>query len=75
MRSKQFSFLGRASRAILSAVSAVLLTACMPTGPDARRDAYLDCARNQGLTVTGGTIRTSNGSDLRRLDACQAVPR
>ncbi|CTQ48997.1 hypothetical protein [Jannaschia donghaensis] len=60
----------------LSAGAALLLiSACMPTGPDARREAYLDCARDQGLTVEDGTIRTGSAADLRRLDACQAVPR
>ncbi len=58
-----------------SAAVAVLLTACMPTGPDARRAAYLDCARAQGLTVVDGTIQTRTGAELARLDACQAVPR
>ncbi|WP_179378245.1 hypothetical protein [Jannaschia marina] len=47
----------------------------MPTGPEARRAAYLDCARDQGLTVTDGTIRTTSAAELRRLDACEALPR
>ncbi|GIT91283.1 hypothetical protein JANAI62_17390 [Jannaschia pagri] len=51
------------------------LSACMPTGPEARRAAYLDCARDQGLTVTDGTIRTTSAADLARLDACEAIPR
>lgn len=45
------------------------------TGPEARRAAYLECARDQGLIVEDGTIRTSSAADLRRLDACEAVPR
>ncbi|WP_186201872.1 hypothetical protein [Jannaschia seosinensis] len=47
----------------------------MPTGPEARRAAYLDCARDQGVTVRDGTILTRSPDDLRRLDACQAIPR
>ncbi|WP_139176661.1 hypothetical protein [Jannaschia faecimaris] len=53
----------------------MLLSACMPTGPEARREAYLDCARDQGLTVVDGTIRSTAAADLRRLDACKAIPR
>ncbi|WP_177220036.1 hypothetical protein [Jannaschia rubra] len=47
----------------------------MPTGPEARRASYLDCARDQGVTVRGGTIVTRGPEDLARLDACRAVPR
>ncbi|WGH80075.1 hypothetical protein [Jannaschia ovalis] len=53
----------------------VLLSACMPTGPEARRAAYLDCARDQGVPVIDGTIRTRGPADLRALDACRAIPR
>ncbi|PWJ22091.1 hypothetical protein [Jannaschia seohaensis] len=51
------------------------LTACMPAGPEARRGAYLDCARDQGLRVEGGTIRTRSAADPARFDACEALPR
>ena len=51
------------------------LAACMPSGPEARRAAYLDCARDQGVPVVDGTIRTRGPEDLRRLDACEALPR
>jgi hypothetical protein len=47
----------------------------MATGPEARRAAYLDCARDQGVTVRGGTILTTGPDDLARLDACRALPR
>lgn len=53
----------------------VLLGGCMPTGPDARRAAYLDCARDQGVRVEGGTIRSTGPGDLARLQACEALPR
>ncbi|MEM7491329.1 MAG: hypothetical protein AAF390_19620 [Pseudomonadota bacterium] len=56
-------------------VSLPLLAACMPSGPEARRAAYLDCARDQGVTVEGGTIITRSAADLARLDACEALPR
>ena len=52
-----------------------LLPPAAPIGPDVRRAAYLECARDQGLTVVDGTIRTGNAAELRRLDACEAVPR
>lgn len=55
--------------------AALLLSACMPTGPEARRASYLDCARDQGVDVEAGTIRTRSGADLAQLDACRAVPR
>ncbi|WP_167766913.1 hypothetical protein [Jannaschia formosa] len=51
------------------------LSACMPTGPEARRASYLDCARDQGLVVENGTIRSTSAEDLARLDACRALPR
>lgn len=54
---------------------ALTLSACMPSGPEARRAAYLDCARDQGLTVRDGTIVTRSAEDLARLDTCEAVPR
>ena len=47
----------------------------MATGPEARRAAYLDCARDQGVRVEGGTIRTTGAGDLARLEACEALPR
>ena len=48
---------------------------CAPADPEAaRRAAYLDCARAQGVPVSGGTIRTGPG-DLARLEACAALPR
>lgn len=53
----------------------LVLSACMPTGPEARRESYLDCARDQGVTVRGGTILTRSAAELARLDACEAVPR
>ncbi|MEM7711934.1 MAG: hypothetical protein AAF264_14545 [Pseudomonadota bacterium] len=56
-------------------VSLPLLTACIPTGPEARRAAYLDCARDQGVAVEGGTIATRSNDDLARLDACRSLPR
>ena len=60
----------------MSAVALIsALGACVSQGPEARRASYLDCARDQGLTVTDGTIRTTSAADLARLDACQAVPR
>ena len=52
-----------------------LLAACMPSGPDARRSAYLDCARREGVTVRDGTIVSRGPADLARLDACKALPR
>ena len=55
--------------------AALLVSACMPSGPEARRASYLDCARDQGLVVEGGTIRTRSAADLERLDACRAIPR
>lgn len=55
--------------------AAVLLAACQPAGPEARRAAYLDCARDQGVPVQGGTIRVRGAEDMARLDACRAVPR
>ena len=69
------AFRGGRSMVALGAGGLVLLSACMPTGPDARRAAYLDCARDQGLMVVDGTIRTGSAAELRRLDACEAVPR
>lgn len=47
----------------------------MPSTPEARRAAYLDCARDQGVAVEGGTIVTRSPDDLARLDACEALPR
>ncbi|MEL6587329.1 MAG: hypothetical protein AAFY65_13740 [Pseudomonadota bacterium] len=60
---------------LLTLSGAVLLSGCMPTGPDARRNAYLDCARDQGLTVSDGTILTRSPADLERLNRCEALPR
>ncbi|MBM2575766.1 hypothetical protein JQC91_05555 [Jannaschia sp. Os4] len=55
--------------------AALVLTACMPADPqEARRQAYLDCARAQGVTVRDGTI-VADADGLRRLDACRAIPR
>ncbi|UWQ21677.1 hypothetical protein [Jannaschia sp. W003] len=56
---------------------ALLLGACMatPDTPEARRAAYLDCARDQGVRVEDGTIRTTSRADLQRLEACEAIPR
>ncbi|MEM9796696.1 MAG: hypothetical protein AAF919_09415 [Pseudomonadota bacterium] len=53
------------------------LSACMPSidTPEGRRAAYLDCAREQGVPVVGGTIRVRNQADFDRLDACEALPR
>jgi hypothetical protein len=63
----------RARAAILMVLP---LAACMPaTGPEARRAAYLDCARAQGVAVEGGTILSRSAADLARLDACEALPR
>ncbi|SFJ39033.1 hypothetical protein [Jannaschia pohangensis] len=68
--------LRRLAIAPISAVSvAVVLSACMPTTPEARRATYLDCARKQGVAVEGQTIRIRKSDDLRRLDACEAIPR
>ena len=57
--------------------TALLLTACMPSldTPEGRRAAYLDCARDQGLRVEDGTIRTTSAAELDRLGACEALPR
>lgn len=64
------------TRPLRLAVPALLaLAACMPTGPEARRASYLDCARDQGLTVRDGTIVTRSPQELARLDACRALPR
>ncbi|MEM8848735.1 MAG: hypothetical protein AAGE03_01735 [Pseudomonadota bacterium] len=57
------------------ALVAIFLTACVPSTPEARRAAYLDCARDQGVAVEGGTIFTRSVEDLGRLDACEALPR
>lgn len=57
------------------ALLGLALSACMPTGPEARRAAYLECARDQGLTVVNGTIRTTSAAELRSLDLCEALPR
>ncbi|WP_298436640.1 hypothetical protein [uncultured Jannaschia sp.] len=65
---------GRSLRCVGAALP-LALVACMPTGPEARRAAYLDCAREQGVTVRDGTIVTRSAADLARLDACGAVPR
>ncbi|WP_299838389.1 hypothetical protein [uncultured Jannaschia sp.] len=63
-------------RVVLLALTPVLaLTACMSTGPDARRAAYLRCARDQGVPVRDGTIVSRGPEDLARLDACEAIPR
>ena len=67
-------------RALLPPLGALLagtLAACMPSldTPEGRRAAYLDCARDQGLRVEGGTIQTSSAAELTRLDACRALPR
>jgi hypothetical protein len=63
-----------AARAALIAM--LPLAACMPANtPEARREAYLDCARAQGVAVEGGTIVTRSAADLDRLDACEALPR
>ena len=58
-----------------AATALLVLAACMPTGPEARRASYLDCARDQGVTVREGTIITESADDLARLDACKAAPR
>lgn len=55
--------------------SAGMLAACIPSSPEARRAAYLDCARDEGVTVQDGTIVTRGPEDLTRLDACRALPR
>ncbi|WP_299816432.1 hypothetical protein [uncultured Jannaschia sp.] len=63
-------------RVVLLALAPVLaLTACMPTGPEARRAAYLRCARDEGVPVRDGTILSRGPEDLARLDACRAIPR
>ena len=62
-------------RFVVAGAALLTLAACMPTGPEARRAAYLECARDQGLTVEDGTIRTGSGAELRRLDACEALHR
>lgn len=53
----------------------LILSACMPSASELRRETYLDCARDQGVTVRDGTILTRSPGDLARLDACRAVPR
>lgn len=65
----------RAGRIVALAALTSTLAACLATGPEARRAAYLECARDQGLTVQGGTIRTTGPEELARLDACRAEPR
>lgn len=67
----------RAAVPLACAGTALLVSACMSTAdtPELRRQAYLDCARDQGLTVTDGTIRTTSAADFDRLQACQALPR
>jgi hypothetical protein len=59
---------------IAAAFALTSVAACVPNTPEARRAAYLDCARDQGLVVENDTIRTSS-ADLSRLDACEALPR
>ncbi|MGB3408905.1 MAG: hypothetical protein WBA67_15595 [Jannaschia sp.] len=51
------------------------LMACVPNTPQTRRAAYLDCARDQGVAVSDGAIRTTSAADLAKLDACKAIPR
>lgn len=51
------------------------LVSCMPTTPEGRRAAYLDCARDQGVTTRNGTIVSRGPDDLSRLDVCEAIPR
>ena len=53
----------------------LILSACMPSASEVRRETYLDCARAQGVTVRDGTIVTRSAAELKRLDACRAVPR
>ena len=61
----------------LAGAAVLALSACMPSldTPEGRRAAYLDCARDQGLTVRDGTIVTTSAAELSRLDACRALPR
>lgn len=59
----------------LAVLTLLAAAGCMPSGPEARRAAYLDCARDQGLRVERGTIVTRSAEDLARLDACEAIPR
>ncbi len=59
----------------MAAASLAGLAACVPSGPEARRAAYLDCARDQGVAVRGATIVSRGPDDLARLDACEALPR
>ena len=63
----------RRTSAIVSLAAA--LGACQPMGPEGRRASYLDCARDQGVPVEGGTIRVRGAEDMARLDACDALPR
>jgi len=62
---------------MLGTATLVLLAGCMPSldTPEGRRAAYLDCARDQGLSVRGGTIQTGSVAELERLQACEAIPR
>lgn len=60
---------------ILGAALAALSSGCMPSTPEGRRAAYLDCARDSGVAVEDGTIRSRGPEDLARLDGCQAIPR
>ena len=55
--------------------AATVLSACVATGPEARRNAYIDCARDQGVPVERGTIRIRTQAHLDALDACEAIPR
>lgn len=60
---------------VVLAMVSTLLSACVPTDPETRRAAYLDCARGQGVAVRDGTILSSGAGDLARLDACEPLPR
>jgi hypothetical protein len=60
-----------------AAVLVLPLAACQPAldTAEARRAVYLDCARDRGVPVEGGTIRPRGPRDMRALDACEALPR
>ena len=64
-----------AVRILMAASVAAVVSACQPTGFEARRNAYLDCARDAGVPVRDGTIQVRGPRDMARLDDCEALPR
>lgn len=60
---------------VAALVVSAALAGCVASGPDARRAAYLDCARKQGVPVERGTIQVQSQAHWRALGACEALPR